>query len=258
MKKSVIFTILLVFVFSLSIHAQDYSRLQNLANDIEREANSLANQTARTIANNRTNSTESIQNLFLAQQLSVSAKLMRQLINDKYNINDLQTAGNSLSTLARSFPNGFEWRNAQTSIQQLDRELRGGGFGNNGNNGNNGDFGNNNGGFGNNNGGFGNNNNDQGSAVWNGRVDNVIQLAIRGRRITSRTLAGTTFPQGRYTFNGNIPRRGNVSIRVDKKEGRGDVRIVQQPDRRNNYTAIIEIRDKDGGADNYSLEIYWN
>ncbi|MGI8669505.1 MAG: hypothetical protein ACR2J3_06585, partial [Aridibacter sp.] len=95
MKKSVIFTILLVFVFSLSIHAQDYSRLQNLANDIEREANSLANQTSRTIANNRTNSTESIQNLFLAQQLSVSAKLMRQLINDKYNINDLQTAGNS-------------------------------------------------------------------------------------------------------------------------------------------------------------------
>lgn len=250
MKKSVIFTILLVFVFSLSIHAQDYSRLQNLANNIEREANSLANQTARTIGNNRSNSTESIQNLFLAQQLSVSARLMRQMINDKYHINDLQTAGNSLSTLARSFPNSYLWRNAQNNIQQLDRELRGGGFGNNGNNGNNGGFGNNNGGFG--------NNNNQGSAVWRGRVDNVIQLAIRGRRITSRTLAGTTYPQGRYTFNGNLPRRGNTSIRVDKKDGRGDVRIVQQPSRRNNYTAIIEIRDKDGGADNYSLEIYWN
>ncbi|MDQ3633213.1 MAG: hypothetical protein M3405_01720 [Acidobacteriota bacterium] len=255
MKKPIIFTILLVFVFSLSIQAQDYSRLQNIANNIEREANSLVNQTARSLSRNRNNSSADIRNLFLAQQLSVSAKLMRQMISERYNVNDLRTAENSLSTLARSLPSGRGWQNVQNSIRQLDGELRRGGFGNNRNNRNN-DIYNNDDNY-NNNDNFGNNN-ITGSATWNGRVDNVVQIAVRGRRIQSKTVAGATYPPGRYTFNGNLPLRGNVSIGVNKRDGRGDVRIVQQPSRLNNYTAIIEIRDSDGGADNYSLEIYWN
>ncbi|MGI8544329.1 MAG: hypothetical protein ACR2MD_12765 [Aridibacter sp.] len=255
MKKPIIFTILLVFVFNLSIQAQDYSRLQNIANNIEREANSLANQTARSLSRNRNNSSADIRDLFLAQQLSVSAKLMRQMISERYNVNDLRTAENSLSTLARSLPSGRGWQNVQNSIRQLDGELRRGGFGNNRNNRNN-DIYNNDDNY-NNNGNFGNNN-ITGSATWNGRVDNVVQIAVRGRRIQSKTVAGATYPPGRYTFNGNLPLRGNVSIGVNKRDGRGDVRIVQQPSRLNNYTAIIEIRDSDGGADNYSLEIYWN
>ena len=250
MKKSIFFTVLLVFVFSLSIQAQDYSRLRDIANNVERDADSIVNQASRQLSSNRNNSAADIQRLFLAQQFSVSAKLMKRMIDDKYRINDLRTAENSLSSLARSFPAGNEWRNAQNNIQQLDRELRGSGFGNNGNN--------NNGGFGNNNGGFGNNNNFGGSVIWNGRVDSVVQLAVRGSNIQSRTISGTTYAEGRYNFNGNLPTRGNVSVGVNKKEGRGDVRIVQQPSRRNNYTGIIEIRDNAGGADNYSLEIYWN
>ena len=46
-------------------------------------------------------------------------------------------------------------------------------------------------------------------------------------------------------------------VEVDKKEGRGDVNVIQQPSRQNNWTAIIEIRDKDSGARNHNLEIFW-
>jgi hypothetical protein len=33
--------------------------------------------------------------------------------------------------------------------------------------------------------------------------------------------------------------------------------VIQRPSANNNYTAVIEIDDKDGGADMYDIEIAW-
>jgi len=51
------------------------------------------------------------------------------------------------------------------------------------------------------------------------------------------------------------------TVSVEKRRGRGEVRVVEQPTRRNNYTAVIQIRDcqaartitrlKCGGIDQY-------
>jgi hypothetical protein len=41
-------------------------------------------------------------------------------------------------------------------------------------------------------------------------------------------------------------------------EGRGNVEVIQQPSSRNNYQAIVLIRDSQGGADDYEIEIRWN
>jgi hypothetical protein len=33
--------------------------------------------------------------------------------------------------------------------------------------------------------------------------------------------------------------------------------VLQQPSRENDYTAVIQVFDPDGGADNYDLEVSW-
>ncbi len=53
-------------------------------------------------------------------------------------------------------------------------------------------------------------------------------------------------------------RSENVNVRVDKRDGRGRVFIVQQPNRRNNFTTIVQIVDSKGGADSYRFTLHWN
>jgi len=48
-----------------------------------------------------------------------------------------------------------------------------------------------------------------------------------------------------------------VEVSVNKLSGRGTVRVLQQPSRANDFTAVIEIYDTGGGAQEYRLEIVW-
>jgi hypothetical protein len=99
-------------------------------------------------------------------------------------------------------------------------------------------------------------NNNGGSMNWSGSVDDVAVITIRGRSATSRITSGQPLRNVRYNFNESLPRR-NVTVRVNKREGRGSVRVLTQPRSYNNYSAVIEIRDSSGGRDNYRLEINW-
>ena len=91
---------------------------------------------------------------------------------------------------------------------------------------------------------------------WSGSVDAVVTVSIRGRTATARTVSGQTVSNVRYNFYYALPNR-NVTVEVDKREGRGEVRVIQQPNRQNNYTAVIEIRDPRGGRDDYEFELNW-
>jgi hypothetical protein len=42
-----------------------------------------------------------------------------------------------------------------------------------------------------------------------------------------------------------------------KKAGRGEIRVIQQPSRDNNFTAIVQILDDASGAREYQVEITW-
>jgi hypothetical protein len=48
---------------------------------------------------------------------------------------------------------------------------------------------------------------------------------------------------------------GEVSVSV--LNGRGQVDVLQQPTARNGYTAIIRVRDPQGGIGGYRLNAYW-
>jgi hypothetical protein len=96
-----------------------------------------------------------------------------------------------------------------------------------------------------------------GSMEWRGTVDDVVQIRIRNRNARSRTISGREYNDDNFSFNGRAPRQ-NANVSVDKRNGRGQVLIVQQPNRRNNFTTIVQIIDKKGGADQYRFTLHWN
>lgn len=250
MKKTLLFTLLSILLFSLSASAQietdryTSSRLDSLADQLKRDTVDLTDRTSEELRRGNSRNRNDLQTAFLAAQLDASVGLFQQMLRDRNNrASDLRDAAAILTDLARRAPsygsNNNLWRSAQNSINDINRELgsnnSGGGFGG-----------------GNNNGGG----QTAGRAYWRGIVDKQVQLVIRNRNIQTRTIGGRAYPAGRFSFTTALPKQ-DVSIDVDKKSGRGDVRVIQQPSRRNGYTAIVQIDDNDGGAKEYQLEINW-
>lgn len=97
----------------------------------------------------------------------------------------------------------------------------------------------------------------QGTLTWSGRVDDEIFLDVSGRSVYERRVSGQPTYNAQYRFSSPLP-RNNVNVEVRKLRGRGSVQVVEQPSSRNNFTAVIRIRDGGGGADNYEIEVNWN
>jgi hypothetical protein len=81
-------------------------------------------------------------------------------------------------------------------------------------------------------------------------------VSFRGNQAYAQRLSGQEVYNEQASFGSAVPRR-DVDIAINKLRGRGDVNVIQRPSANNNYTAVIEIDDKDGGADMYDIEIAW-
>ena len=95
-----------------------------------------------------------------------------------------------------------------------------------------------------------------GNATWSGRVDNVVRLTLQGNTLQAQDMTNSGMSTTSQNVNGSLPRR-SVTVTANKADGRGNVRVIQQPNRTNGYTAIVEISDPRGGADNYRVDINW-
>ena len=87
-------------------------------------------------------------------------------------------------------------------------------------------------------------------------MDDEVHLIIRGGSIEVKTISGIASGQGTANFTTALPNR-KVEVAIDKKKGRGTAKLIQAPSRENDFTAVIQIRDKDGGSREYDLDIYW-
>jgi hypothetical protein len=94
-----------------------------------------------------------------------------------------------------------------------------------------------------------------GTIDWSGRVDSRVNIVIRGNDIENQIVAGR-FVQGSQNMNGVLPRR-NATVSVTKLEGRGTAFVIQQPNRSNNFTAIVQVSDPRNSDDEYRLQIRW-
>ena len=103
---------------------------------------------------------------------------------------------------------------------------------------------------------FGSSQSATGRMKWRGRVDDKLQLVIRGRAVDHRTISGTAMREGSASFTSPLPAEA-VRVTATRLSGRGTVRVVQQPARSNDFTAIIEIFDDGGGSQEYRIEVTW-
>ena len=96
-----------------------------------------------------------------------------------------------------------------------------------------------------------------GALRWSGRVDDVVEIQISGRRVDAITRSGVRASDVNANIRGGgLPNR-NVNLHIDQRSGRGSISVVQQPSAWNGYMAIIRINDRRSGAAYYDFAASW-
>jgi hypothetical protein len=93
--------------------------------------------------------------------------------------------------------------------------------------------------------------------VWSGRVDEEAVVSCQGNSCTSSTSRGSPVAAEHFKFSRPLPNQP-VEVTLAAQNGRGDVRLVEQPSERNHYTARVSIRDPQAGSSEYSFKLEWN
>ena len=245
MKRYIFFAFLLTLTFAFTANAQDFSRLEKLANELKQQSVDLVSRTNKDIKKDGIHSSRQIKSAFLAEQLRASVELIEKLIDSRFHISEVRYAGMVLTDLSDEFPltgpSRFEWKEAKYTINELSRELRGLNTGANIEK-------------------IGYVENDGtilGTAIWSGMVDDNVMLSVKGERIIAKTISGKKYADGAYRFTSTIPKQKRIRVGVRLKSGRGKAIVIEQPGSENNYTAVVQVRDEEGGAKPYSIEIFW-
>jgi len=88
------------------------------------------------------------------------------------------------------------------------------------------------------------------------RVDMLAEIDVYGDSGRLRTIAGQPATWTRLECTDSLP-YGMSDFRLSGIDGRGSVKLVQDP-RNNNSMAVIRIEDPSGGSDGYTFEISWS
>jgi hypothetical protein len=91
--------------------------------------------------------------------------------------------------------------------------------------------------------------------VWSGQVDDVIDIYFKRGRMWTKTVRGKE-SDATARFITPLPER-NVRVRLDNRTGRGTITLRQQPNRRNDFTAIVRVSDPKPDARRYQFELVW-
>jgi hypothetical protein len=90
------------------------------------------------------------------------------------------------------------------------------------------------------------------------QVDNQVEVQVRGDFVTVRTLSGLDARDDGSECNASLPNRDVGPINFEVMDSRGDIRLLAEPTRRNDYTAIVAIRDSAGGFGRYHFRLSWS
>ncbi|MBC8139433.1 MAG: hypothetical protein H8F28_26445 [Fibrella sp.] len=95
-----------------------------------------------------------------------------------------------------------------------------------------------------------------GTLRWTGEVDDTAIIRLDGRDLRANgNMRGIR--NARFDVDGALPNRP-VRVRLVKEGGRGDVEILEQPSARNNYTAVVRVRDGQAGSSRYGFILQWD
>jgi hypothetical protein len=93
--------------------------------------------------------------------------------------------------------------------------------------------------------------------MWSGTVQGRVRVTVQGRAMLSEVVAGGPVTGQHADFLRSLPARSDLEARAIKLRGTGEVQIVELPTDKNNYRLVFEIRNPEGTADNYEIEVDW-
>ncbi len=94
------------------------------------------------------------------------------------------------------------------------------------------------------------------SLQWRGNVNGTVYLHIRADTVKPVVRFGRLPQEVSYEFASPLPAK-KVNVQLTEREGRGSITVTRQPNSANDYTAIVRIMDRAGGAANYSFRLVW-
>jgi hypothetical protein len=95
-----------------------------------------------------------------------------------------------------------------------------------------------------------------GIVTWKGKVDDRVSISVQGSEVKNVDISGTGMREISHTIKGSLPNRP-AQVAVKKIDGRGTVSVIQQPNRSNDFMAIIQVSDPKPEDDKYKIEISW-
>ncbi|HYL76598.1 MAG TPA: hypothetical protein VEU96_20455 [Bryobacteraceae bacterium] len=93
--------------------------------------------------------------------------------------------------------------------------------------------------------------------VWQGEVDGIDILYLHGKRLDVKIQDGAPVANQKFQFYDELP-QVRQNARLETREGRGYVHIVDQPRLENDYTLAVSLEDRQPGSSLYAIALYWD
>jgi len=89
------------------------------------------------------------------------------------------------------------------------------------------------------------------------QVDMEAQVTVRGDMVFIHTIAGRDPRDDGSECNVPLPNGEVAGFNYEVKDSRGEIRLVEQPSRRNGNAAVVYIRDPASGEGRYHFRLSW-
>ncbi len=92
---------------------------------------------------------------------------------------------------------------------------------------------------------------------FRGRVDGTVIFRVQGDQVFAEALNGGPAKVERLSFSQPVPGATLRKIEVEKRDGRGEVTLLEWPWEGNSFTAVVRVSDPRGGDDRYHFRMKW-
>ena len=89
------------------------------------------------------------------------------------------------------------------------------------------------------------------------QVDGEAFLYVQGTNLKYLPLSGGPLQDKGTNYTQGIPRAVFNSFNMAKIAGRGSIDLYEEPNPKNDYTAVIRVTDKNPGSDLYHIRLTW-
>ena len=90
------------------------------------------------------------------------------------------------------------------------------------------------------------------------QVDDQVEVTVRGDSVFVRTISGRDARDDGSECNAPLPRREMAGFRFEVMDRRNEMRLVAPPEHRNDFSAVVFIRDTDSGYGRYHFRLSWD